>query len=191
MLQSSSCINFRIFFFLLFAPAIPITAQETNLYNQILKESLKPDFMKMDIPLETDSSINNTEISKNIDEESLYRMLYHFRIEFLLPEDKIVHFGDKVPQLPSYATSFFYTNAKNESWANGEFSFSGEFAMKQTVLESKAARGSVDFSGLLLFLVIAADKVGIISLEDVNKPQESKKAKALRTIKKDVYHIEE
>jgi len=181
--------NFRIFFFLFFAPAITVTAQETNLYNQLLKESLKPDFMKPDIPLQVDSSISMTQIFEDTN-KNVYRMLYHYRIEFLLPEEDIIHFKNKMPQ-PTSAISFFYTNPKIETWANGKFSFSGEFAMKQTVLESKAVRGSVDLSALLFLAVIAADKAGLISLDDVNKPRESHKAKMLRTIKKDVYHIED
>ena len=187
--------NFRIFFFLFFVAVITVTAQETNIYNQLLKESLKPDFMMMDIPFEVDLGISNEQIFKDIYEENVYRMLYRHRIAFLLPKEYPALFKDTMPKLSRYATSFFYTNAKNESWDNGKFngdgSFSGEFAMKHTVLESKASRVMVSVPSLLFLLVTVADKAGIISMDDINAPKESKKAKALRTIKKDVYHIED
>ena len=178
--------NFRLFFFLFFAPAITITAQETHLYKQLLKESLKPDFMRPDATLELDSSVNNTKlfndsifndtISNDAKDEYIRRMLFYYRIEFLLPEKDRIHFEDKTPKLSPGATQFYYTNPKNESWDNGKFNggrgFSGEFATKKDVLEAKAVRG-------------------IIS-ESISIPKkESKRAKTLRIIKEDVYHIED
>jgi hypothetical protein len=182
-----------MFFFLFFVSTISVTAQETHIYKQMLNESLKPDFMMMDIPLEIDSSMNNNaQIFKDVNEENLYRMLYRHRIEFLLPEEKRIPFEDKKSELSPYATLFFYTNAKNEPLDNGKFngdgSFSGEFATKGDILLSKATRVMVPVPGLFLLL---ATQTGIIPVENLNVKKESKKAKALRTITKDVYHIDD
>jgi len=165
-----------------------VTAQETHLYNQLLKESLKPDFMKPDIPLELDSSVNITKLINDsifndtifdyTKEENVYRMLFYYRIEFLLPEKSRVHFGDQIPKLSPGATQFSYTNPKNESWDNGKFNrgrgFTGEFATKKDVLESKVARGMVSVSTLITM-----------------PKKESKKAKMLRIITKEVYHVDD
>ena len=182
-----------MFFFLFFAPAITVTAQETNLYNQLLKESLKPDFMKPDIHFQIDSSISKTQIFEDSN-KNVYRMLYHYRIESLLHEENTVHFEDKTPQ-PSSAISFFYTNPKKESWDKGKFngdgSFSGEFMTKKDVLEAKAVRVMAPLPVILFLIVTAVEKTGIISTDSINAPKESEKDKTLRIIKKDVYHIEE
>jgi hypothetical protein len=174
--------------------AMSVAAQETNIYNQILKESLKMDFLKADIPLEIDSSIN-LQISKDINEENMYRMLFQHRINFLLPNENIIHFEDKTPKLSSAATSFFYTNPKNKSWDKGKFNgdgtFSGEFATKKDILESKATRVMVSIPELILFPVLIAAEAGLIPIENINVPKESEKDKTLKTIKEDVYHIEE
>ena len=194
--------NFRLFFFLFFVPAITITAQETHLYKQLLKESLKPDFMRPEIHLGPDSSvINNAKILNdtlsfdNTKEENVHRMLFHYRIENLIPEKNIVHFEAKVPQLSPYATQFFYTNYKNKSWDNGKFNggkgFSGEFATKKDVLESKATRVMVPIPAILFLVVSVAEKTGIIPADSINAQKESEESKTLKIIKKDVYHIED
>ena len=190
MFRLSFTTIFRTFFFLFFIPVITVTAQETHLYNKLLKESLKPDFMRPDIPLEMDSSVNiakifndtifNDTIFNDIKKVNVLRMFFYYRIEFLLAEKNRVHFEDKIPKLSPGATQFFYTNSKNESWDsrkfNGDGSFSGEFAMKNTVLESRAAGAMVNVSGL-------------ISRLSSKTPKESKKAKTLKIIKK-MYNIE-
>jgi hypothetical protein len=157
----------------------------------MLKESLRPDFMIMDIPLEMDT----TQKFMDIDEEYIFRILYRHRIEFLLPKDYPSLFKDTMPKLSRSATTFFYTNPKNEPWDNRKFngdgSFSGEFAMRHTVLESKAVRTMVSVPSLLFLMVNLADKAGIISMERVSAPIESTEATMLRTIKKDVYHIDD
>ena len=187
--------NFRIFLFLFFVPAITITAQENSIYNQILKESMKPDFMKMDIPLEVDSGIRNTQLFEDTNKEFVYKMLYRHRIECLLPEGKIIHFEDKMPPLSSSATRFYYTHSKNRSWDRGKFNgdgtFSGEFATRKDILESKAVRVMAPIPALFFLVINAAEKTGIISTEDRDTAKESEKDKMLRTIKKDVYHIED
>jgi len=214
--------NFWLFFFLFFAPAITVTAQETHLYNQLLKESLRPDFMRPDISLEMDSSVGNSHLLKeslkpnsikpdislemdssvsniqklnDIDKESVYRMLFHYRIEGLMPEKNIVHFEDQVPRLSTSATQFFYTNSKNESWDsrkfNGDGSFSGVFATKKDELESKAVRVMVPIPAILFLIVSVAEKTGIIPADSINAQKESEEAKTLKIIKKDVYHIED
>jgi len=111
MFRLSFSTNFRIFFFLFFAPAISITAQGTNIYKQLLKEPLKPDFMKPSLPLG-----------------------------------------------------------------------------KKDILESKAARVMVDVPGLVLFLISKAVKTPSIN---ISSSKESKALKKAKSIKKDVYHIED
>ena len=200
MLRLTTITIFRIFFFLFFAPAITIKAQETNFYKHLLKEPLKPDFMKPSLPLEMDSivileidsSMNDIDISELINEVSMRRVLFQHRIEFLLPEDKIVHLADTIPKLSPYATIFSYTNPKNKLWNNGKFngdgSFSGEFMTKKDILESKAARVMVNVPGLVLFIFSKVVKTPSINN---SSSKESKALKKAKSIKKDVYHIED
>ncbi|MDR1631861.1 MAG: hypothetical protein LBR97_03100 [Dysgonamonadaceae bacterium] len=167
-----------------------LTAQEANIYNRILKESLKADFMKITIPMENDSNFTNTQIYKDINEKNLYRMLYRHKIEFLLPKENFLQSEAKQPELSPYATMLFYTNSKNESPDRGKFNgngtFSGEFATKGDVLLSRSAPIMVNVPALLFFVASR-----LISAKDTHVPKESKKDKTLRIITKDVYHIDE
>jgi hypothetical protein len=184
--------NFGIFFFLYFISTPTITAQESNIYNEILKESMKMDFMKIVIPLETDSNLYKEQVFKNIDEENFYRVLFRHRIEFLLPKENLFQPEKEIPQLSYYAKAFYYTNYKenplDKKKFNGDGTFSGEFALKESSLMSKGARVMVNVPGLILFLVT---QTNIIPNESLNVKKESKKEKMLRTITKDVYHIDD
>jgi hypothetical protein len=184
--------HFQLLFFLFVVSALSVTAQESNIYQELLKESLKMDFMKMAIPLETDSNFYKAQIFNDIDEENLYRIFFRHRIEFLLPQENFFQTENKTPQLFPYIT-MSYTSSNNEPLDNGKFNgngtFSGKFATKGDILMSKASYTTmVSGPGLLLLL---ATQTGIISIKDLHVKKESKKDKMLRIITKDVYHIDE
>jgi len=153
----------------------------------MLRESLKKDFLKVIIPLETDSVFYNSQIIKDINENNQYKMLFRYRIEFLFPKENILNPKWKMQGSSSHITMSFHSNYQNTLDTrkfNGNRKFSGEFALKGDVLLSQTNRIMVNVPDLLFFI---ASKTGIIS----KAKKESRKEKMLRTITKDVYHIDE
>jgi len=185
----------RILFFLFFVSTVSAGAQERNRYDGILKESLKKDFMKMNIPLEIDSNFYKSQILKDrslyktqvLRDSNLIKTLLLRGIDIIPPKD----FSPlkEQPKISPYVTMGSYKNSKpiDKGKFNGDGSFSGVFALQSDVVMSRATRVMVNVPGLLMLL---ATKTGIISTGIFHSKKESKKSKTLKTIK-NLYHIDD
>jgi hypothetical protein len=155
---------------LLFVSTLSVAAQERNIYNEILKESLKMDLMKMSTPLETDSNFYKAQIFENMDTVDLRRIFFRHSIESLFPNENSFPFEEKKPQIAPYMTMLFYTNSNNEPLDNGKFNgdgkFSGEFATKGDILMSKAVCIMVNVQELLSLHAIKTGNIPTQKLSD-------------------------
>ena len=178
--------NFWILFLLFFISIISATAQEGSIYKEMLKESLKIDFIEMAKPVVTDSLLNKTNLPNDFEIDFLRRMISQDRIKYLLLNENLLQQREVEQKVSPYLT-MSYTSSNKEpidtQKFNGDGKFSGEFATKDDVLMSRASHGMVNVPGLLILL---ATKTGIISVQK----KESKKEKMLRIIK-EVYNIDE
>jgi len=84
--------KFRIIVFLLFISTVSVAAQESNIYREMLKESLGKDFIKRNITLEPDSNLYRKLLQEEITtlppdlklDSVLYRRLLLYRIKNLI-----------------------------------------------------------------------------------------------------------
>ena len=178
--------NFWILFPSFFISIISATAQERSIYKEMLKESLKIDFIEMAKPVVTDSLLNKTNLPNDFETDFLRRMISQDRIKYLLLNENHLQ-QREVEQKASPYLTMPYTSSNKEPLDtkkfNGDGNFSGEFATKRDVLMSRASPAMINVPGLLILL---ATKAGIISIQK----KESKKEKMLR-INKEIYSIDE
>ena len=165
-----------IIFFVFSVSPISIAAQEINLFNDMLKETLKIELSEMIIPIETDPNFYNEFKSDIIIDEYMYRSLLVKRNDFALSNKNLLFNKNETPYLSIRLTATHLNYNIDNGKFNGNGKFSGEFATRGDILMSKATYGSVNVSGLF-FLITS--KIGV----NYNPKKESKKEKMLRIIK--------
>jgi hypothetical protein len=165
-------------FFLLFLSAtLPLAAQEMDLFKDILKESLKPDFLKAALTdvdsIELDS-IHSKKIVYFEPDSTLspwarrYQMAYMFRMyERLLSEKDTMMISIPFTYLKGPAID------KIAGYIDGK-----------PMPDSRAVLVAVD--PVVIFSLLM--KAGVLSNEPF-VPRESRKAKNLRIITQEVYHV--
>ena len=173
--------SFRIVWLFLLSPLI-LTAQESDLFKQLLKETLRPEF-SMDFLLDFSDSIFFREpIRLDATKEYIPRLGFNYELNRLLLSYKEDQAYPKSKTVSPYLTAP-YTN--REEYDPNSTETTGDVITNVVLypIGSVIMLNPVAFFDYLM-------RVGVLSDEPF-VPKKSKKERMLKTITQDIYHIDD
>jgi hypothetical protein len=181
------CNHLARFILLLFWATIPLAAQKTDMYRDILKESLKPNF-KLDSTLMKLDSISYKKLiffdsdTINLDTVNLTGLALQYRLNYMYD----MYISDLPPREKMTISPYLTMPYTNQSVYDPKSTETTGAIISNALLRPIAAVIMINPVELFQYLM----RIGVLPDEPF-VPTVSRREQTRRTITKDVYHIDD